>query len=574
MASAVGLRGAAPPQGPARAIGDAKSDEDLTQIPEALWHIARRRLEVLSPLVRMKRRTRVDVQQAAEQLECSCSWLYALLKRLATDARVTSLLPHRPGPRCGRFKLAVQCEDVVRTAIDDFYLTRQQPSVSALMIEIRRRCRLLALVPPSRRAVQRRIDARPAAEVVRQRRGDKAARDRFGPAVGSLTVSRPLQLVQVDHTLVDVIVVDSVTRQPIQRPWLTLAIDVCTRCVLGFHLALEAPSATSVALCIAHAILPKDGWLSERGVSGEWAAAGIPERLHLDNGKDFHSEALRRGCEQYGIGLQYRPVRTPHYGGHIERLIGSVMGKVHLLPGTTFSNIAARGTADPEQTASLTLQELERWLATAIVGVYHQAVHRGLGTTPFSAWRRSICEVYASDGRAMTQVPDPRRLLIDFLPYERRLVRREGIVLYSIQYWSEILTTWIGEPEKMIVRYDPRNLSRIHLLAPDGCYQEIPYRELYRPPISLWEHRAALKHLRMTGCGAVDESALFSAIDSMRRITDRASSETKSVRRQRERARHWGSEVPSPTLRKPSIATLPETAAQNEDVFSSVEEWA
>lgn len=43
----------------------------------------------------------------------------------------------------------------------------------------------------------------------------------------------------------------------------------------------------------------------------------------------FRSEALRRGCEQYGIAIDYRPVRTPHYGGHIERLIGTMMGKVH-----------------------------------------------------------------------------------------------------------------------------------------------------------------------------------------------------------------------------------------------------
>jgi putative transposase len=100
---------------------------------------------------------------------------------------------------------------------------------------------------------------------------------------------------------------------------------------VGLYLALEAPSATSVALCLAHAILPKDGWLSERGIAGEWGAAGVPECLHLDNGREFHSEALRRGCEQYGIALEYRPVRTPHYGGHIERLIGTMMGKVHLL---------------------------------------------------------------------------------------------------------------------------------------------------------------------------------------------------------------------------------------------------
>ena len=63
---------------------------------------------------------------------------------------------------------------------------------------------------------------------------------------------------------------------------------------------------------------------------------GLLDRLHLDNAKEFRSEALRRGCEQYGITIDYRPVRTPHYGGHIERLIGTMMGKVHLLPGTTF----------------------------------------------------------------------------------------------------------------------------------------------------------------------------------------------------------------------------------------------
>jgi putative transposase len=64
-----------------------------------------------------------------------------------------------------------------------------------------------------------------------KRRGRTAARNRYRPAVGSLEAQWPLSLIQIDHTLVDVIVVDSETRKPIQRPWLTLAIDVCTRCV-------------------------------------------------------------------------------------------------------------------------------------------------------------------------------------------------------------------------------------------------------------------------------------------------------------------------------------------------------
>jgi putative transposase len=137
--------------------------------------------------------------------------------------------------------------------------------------------------------------------------------------------------VQIDHTLVDVIVVDSATRTPIQRPWLTLAIDVYSRCVVGFYLSLEPPSATSVAMCILHTALPKAPWLAARKIDETWPIQGIMKRLHLDNAKEFRSEALRRGCEQYGIEIDFRPVRTPHYGGHIERLIGTMMGQVHLL---------------------------------------------------------------------------------------------------------------------------------------------------------------------------------------------------------------------------------------------------
>ncbi len=72
-------------------------------------------------------------------------------------------------------------------------------------------------------------------------------------------------------------------------------------------------------------------------------------------------------------------MRTPHYGGHIERLIGTVMGKVHLLPGTTFSNVQEKGDLKPDATAAMTLDEVERWLGHAIAGVYHRELHRSYG---------------------------------------------------------------------------------------------------------------------------------------------------------------------------------------------------
>ena len=46
---------------------------------------------------------------------------------------------------------------------------------------------------------------------------------------GTYRVDNALEVVQIDHTPVDVIVVDEAHGLPIGRPWLTLAIDVAIR---------------------------------------------------------------------------------------------------------------------------------------------------------------------------------------------------------------------------------------------------------------------------------------------------------------------------------------------------------
>jgi hypothetical protein len=39
---------------------------------------------------------------------------------------------------------------------------------------------------------------------------------------------------------------------------------------------------------------------------------GLPELLQLDNAPEFHSRALVRGAQEYGIRIDYRPPGTPH----------------------------------------------------------------------------------------------------------------------------------------------------------------------------------------------------------------------------------------------------------------------
>ncbi|MGC2030303.1 MAG: Mu transposase C-terminal domain-containing protein [Steroidobacteraceae bacterium] len=177
--------------------------------------------------------------------------------------------------------------------------------------------------------------------------------------------------------------------------------------------------------------------------------------------------------------------------------------------------------------------------------------------------------------------PDPRRLLIDFLPIERRLIRREGVSLHSIHYWSDVLRSWIGEPEKMIVRYDPRDLSRIYLLAPDGQYYDLSYRDLRRPSITLWEQRLALKRLREDGQTQLDESAIFRTVDAMRTITDEAVVASKAARRRRERRLRLiqgGRSDPAPGVAAAADATLDDVNDEQSKLqpwerMLPVEEW-
>jgi putative transposase len=182
---------------------------DLTQIPDQDWELARRRLPVIRRLAETRDRTRVGVAAAAKEIGCGVTQTYELLARYLASPRLTSLLPSRRGRKHGRSMLPAAVDEIIQAATDETYLTRQKAKVTDLVREVRRRCRRAGLRPPSRGAIVRRLLALPAAEVIARRHGRKAARDRYAPATGSLEAAWPLSLVQIDHTLVDVIVVVS-----------------------------------------------------------------------------------------------------------------------------------------------------------------------------------------------------------------------------------------------------------------------------------------------------------------------------------------------------------------------------
>ena len=507
--------------------GERASRQALVQAAaEADWAKAVEREAVIRPLAETSELGRAAVRAAAARLGLSVPRIYGLVRAFRCHPVTASLLPHPPGQPRGARRLASGIEARVEAAIAAIYLQPERPTMKRLFRQVRHDCLAAGLKPPSMNALRARVTARTLRERMQAREGAEATGNRLRQVKPGLRTERPLQLVQIDHTKVDLMLVNDVTRACVGRPWLTLVLDVHTRLVLGLYLSLDAPSAISAALALSQAVLPKAAWLRERDIELPWPAQGLPEVVHVDNGREFHSRAFGRGCQQYGIRIAYRPPATPRFGGHIERLMGTLMGRVQALPGSTFSNVAARAAYDSEARALLSFGEFERILVLEVLGPYHNETHSALGRTPAAAWAEG-----AAAKRRVGPL-DATELLLNFLPFEERVVRRDGVRLFNILYQDGALAPLVERGAgKVRVKYDPRDLSAVFVELPAGEHVRVPYADLGRLPITLWEHREAIRRLRAEGRRTANEHAIFAAITEQRRTLIEAQARSKAARR-------------------------------------------
>jgi len=521
-----------------------KNVTDLVLISNQDWKEAKRRKVVLHQLLEKEKCTLDEVKQASKQLGLAWRQVYNLLKRYRDyDQQLLALIPKKPTGGKHKPRIPFITEKIINDIIKDKFLSRQRIQISLVAEEIMRCCNVSGVKPPSKQTIRRRI-ASLSNKLIDQKRSARHASKRYTAVQGYFpATAQPHDVWQIDHTPVDLIIVDEVFRKPIGRPYLTLAIDVYSRCITGFCLTLEAPSTVSVGLCLTHSVFDKIDWLSKRNIKTQWPIWGKPKCIHVDNAHEFHGEALQRGCEAHGIDIIYRPPGQPHYGGIVERVIGTFMQLVHSLPGTTFSNVSERNHYPSEKKAIFTLSELEYWLTIAITDYYHQKVHQGINQPPITKYQEAILGTNNKPGVGYPpKIYDRQAFLIDFLPIEWRSLQRHGFMIDHITYNSPALSAFIGERKKykrFLIRRDPRNLSQVYVLEPHSHrYLSIPYRTLSRPTITLWEHKKAVKWLHEKGMYRMNETLIFQAIEKMREIIKVASHKTASARRQQTKTNH------------------------------------
>lgn len=521
--------------------------DDLLSISEEAWGKAQRKFFILQPILAARGNMAV-VAEVCRANKIGRSTIYRWLQVYEQTGSVRSLveLPHTGGK--GKSRLDATRSAIIEEVINVHYLTGQKKAVSEVLKEIKKQCRQAKLQRPADSTVRRRIHEIDEEKKVRKRLGNKVARERHEPHRGEFPdADYPLQVVELDHTEVDIILVDELYRKPLGKPYLTMAIDVYSRMVMGIYLSFDPPGAIGTGLCMAHMLLPKEIRLAKLGVEGEWPCWGVPGVLHLDNAREFRGEMMQRACGKYEIRLEYRPVKTPHYGGHIERLMGTCMRKVHTLPGTTFSNPQQRGAYDSEKMAALTLREFEQWLTTYIIEIYHRSVHSTTHQMPYERFRDGILGTPDQPGTGMPErIYDEKQVRLDFMPAIRRTVQQSGVLIDHVHYYADVLRNYVGrlEPggkknagkQMHTFKRDPRDISVLYFLEPEtNIYHRIPYKNTSRPKISVWEFRAAVRYVKQQGIKNLDEDKIFAAderLSSMQQAAvERTQRMTKSARR-------------------------------------------
>lgn len=442
---------------------------DLTCFPKKHSDEALRRRSYITGImedhtrVPSKEILRTKLKVISEALGDSCAPSISTVRRWCSrflGNNVVRLVPKHTSKGRGSV-ISGELEEVLLDVINRVYLQLERQKISVVVgeylkiLDEKNATRLPSdqLIKPCGMTIRRYIAKLDPYEVDVHRIGKYAAKKKHRVASEVLVVDSVLDRWEIDHTLLDVLLVDEETGLVIGRPYITVVLDKFSRMIMGYLLHLSAPNTETVLRVIERAIRPKAELLARfPKVQNEWRAHGIPARLVPDNAAEFHADDMIAGFNELGIEIMYPRSRGPEMKGSVERFFRTQnIGLIHKLPGTTFSSIQEKGDYKSEKHACFTLAQLEASVVKWIVDAYHQTPHRGLN-------KRTPAQVWAAD-EASRQI----RLPVDLDALECILARRSmaqvhhyGIEVGGYGYHSPELSELrmrLQPKEKVSVRY-------------------------------------------------------------------------------------------------------------------------
>lgn len=459
--------------------------------------------------------------------------------------------------------------------VDEVYLTRQrvskQATYDAFLAQLAslNAARISPLRIPSRSTFYRMLEDLDRHDEIAAREGKRVADKVFRSTGLGAQPNNILERIEVDHTPLDVHVLNPDTALADGRPYLTLLLDRYSRMPLGLEIGFEPPSELSVMRALRNSILSKKHIKEEYSdIKNDWPAYGIPAMLVCDNGMEFHSHQLRRMCGELDIDLQFCPKAQPEYKGAVERFLGTLNRDVcHKLPGTTFSNIRHRGDYNSVAETAITIDDLKELVYEWIADIYCQKTHKVTQRTPFALWNEGLKIIEP-------RLPESKdQLDLILTTEEERTLSHRGVEINGLFYNSAdlgFLRRRSMESIRVKVRYDKEDIGFIWVYDDyEGNYLKAPCIDMrYAEGLTYRQHKQIKEEARAQGVSDQDTDALIQNKERLRKKM-KAMSSHKLLRTRRKAARDNTGVIKEPL--GPEVWSAKEAEVGNEKYI--MDEW-
>lgn len=326
----------------------------------------------------------------------------------------------------------------------------------------------------------------------RARLGVAEARAKWRFAKPGLYATRPVERVEMDHTILDLVVIDDRLGIPLGRPMITLLVCSFSGYILGFFISFEGETVGRVVQSIKVAVQPKDAITAGQGLSNPWYAMGLWETLVLDNSLSFHSPHLRHVASDLCMDVEYCPVRMPWFKPVVERHLGELTRQ---LPAKGRPKKPGTGPdpVDPNKSACITFSDLCFGVLQWVVDVHPFEINDRKVARPIDLFR---------DG--LTSCPAPifmdETSSLDVLAGISTTVTVDhgGFVHKWVQYADDDLGAMrreVGAKFKANARFNPYDLGTVFVQHPhSGLWAAIRAQdEEYASGLTLTQHRLIRK---------------------------------------------------------------------------------
>ena len=186
----------------------------IVQATDTQWERAQRREAVIAGLASANN-LGDQLTRASARLGISRRSVFRWLAAYRDIPQTLCLLAHPRGTPAGARRIDVCLEDLIAEVIRDVYLTKVCAKKEDVVRQVGLRCESEKLTPPSRKAILARVSALDTREVAKARLQRSEAAALVDPVPGTYRVDNALDVVQIDHAPIDVIVVDEAHRMPI-----------------------------------------------------------------------------------------------------------------------------------------------------------------------------------------------------------------------------------------------------------------------------------------------------------------------------------------------------------------------